>query len=72
MKDRIKSLCRQRNAVILAHTYQPAEIQDIADYVGDSYGLSVKAREVTDAEVIIFCGVTFMAETASILNRKMF
>lgn len=68
MKDRIKSLCRQRNAVILAHTYQPAEIQDIADYVGDSYGLSVKAREVTDAEVIIFCGVTFMAETASILN----
>jgi len=57
----------EKNAVILAHTYQPGDVQDVADYVGDSYGLSVQATKV-DADVIVFCGVLFMAETAAILN----
>jgi quinolinate synthase len=65
--EQIRSLCRERNAVILAHTYQPGEIQDLADFVGDSYGLSRKAAGV-EAAVIVFCGVRFMAETAAILN----
>ena len=64
----INELRRRRKAVILAHTYQNPEIQEIADYVGDSYGLSVKAGQISDAEVIVFCGVLFMAETAAILN----
>jgi quinolinate synthase len=65
--DTIQSRKRAQNAVILAHAYQPAEVQDIADFVGDSYGLSVEATR-TKADVIIFCGVMFMAETAAILN----
>jgi quinolinate synthase len=68
MRKRIESLKRERKAVILAHTYQPEEIQEIADFVGDSYGLSVKASRLDDADVVVFCGVRFMAETAAILN----
>lgn len=65
--EKINELKKKRNAVILAHNYQIGPVQDIADMVGDSLGLSQKAAQ-TDADVIVFCGVTFMAETAAILS----
>ena len=67
LKEEILRLKEERNAIILAHSYQTGDIQDMADYVGDSLGLAYKAQN-TDCDVIAFCGVHFMAETAKILN----
>ena len=67
MKNQIEQLKRGKNAVILAHYYAPAEVQEIADYVGDSFYLAKVAKQ-SDADIIVFCGVQFMGESAKILN----
>src|SRR6478736_3164622 len=69
LQGEIRTLARERNAVILAHNYERAEVQDVADYVGDSLGLSREAAK-TKADVIVFCGVHFMAETAAVLSPQ--
>jgi quinolinate synthase len=69
LQEEVRQLARARDAVILAHNYQVPEVQDVADYVGDSLGLAVEATRTT-ASVIVMCGVYFMAETAKILNME--
>src|SRR5689334_10163614 len=69
LQAEIKDLARDRNAVVLAHNYERAEVQDVADFVGDSLGLSREAAK-TKADVIVFCGVHFMAETAAVLSPQ--
>ena len=67
IKSRIESLKKEKNAVILAHYYVPAKVQEVADYIGDSFYLSKIAKEASQ-DTIVFCGVSFMGESAKILS----
>jgi quinolinate synthase len=68
LQKEIIELKKEKNAIILAHNYQTGDIQEIADFVGDSLELCIKASHIEDSDLVVFCGVDFMAETAAILN----
>ncbi len=68
LQKEIIKLKEEKNAIILAHNYQTGDVQEIADFVGDSLELCIKASEITESDLVVFCGVDFMAETAAILN----
>ncbi|MCK9151218.1 quinolinate synthase NadA [Methanobacterium alcaliphilum] len=70
IQEEILQLKEDKNAIILAHNYQTKEIQEIADFIGDSLELCIKATQITDKDLVVFCGVDFMAETAYILNPE--
>ena len=69
IREKINDLKKEKNAIILAHYYAPAEVQEIADYVGDSFDLA-KMAATTDADIVVFAGVYFMAQTAKIISPE--